>query len=202
MDSIQRYHAKFYNANAGPWALAHTDSFWHEAPFRKFIRYFKAGDAILDIGCGDGWISIRAAGEGHRAWDIDTSPTAIAEAKAAARKTGVGEWAIFQVGEALALPYGDHAFDAVVDRGLFHHILPENRPSYFKNILRVLKPRGLLYLSVFTMQNPAGIGQRFSRTLLDRLFGPHFVALAADLDPWPTAAPAHLIHLILERRPK
>lgn len=179
---------------------------WRHVPKSALDEFFKLlhgrfpeGARVLDIGCGDGWIAIRAAGEGHRAWGIDSSKTAIADAKDAARNAGVEDRVEFYLGDGLTLPYEDNSFDAVVDRGFFHHILPENRPLYFKNILRVLTPKGLLYLSVFSEKNPFGIGQRFSEKLVHQLFGEYFQTIFFSEDPYPTQAPAHLLHFILDR---
>ncbi len=83
-------------------------------------------------------------------WGIDSSPTAIDEAKEMAKGAGLKEHCHFQLGDALDLPYEDSFFDVLLDRGLLHHILPENRKLYFENILRVLKPKSLVYLSVFS----------------------------------------------------
>lgn len=84
-----------------------------------------------------------------------------------------------------------------MDRGLFHHILPENRDKYLKNILRVLKPNSLVYLSVFSDKNPLGIGQLFTKELVEKIFGPDFKIKYFKGDPYPTDAPAHLLHFIL-----
>lgn len=152
---------------------------------------------VLDIGCGDGWISIGMAKSGFQVWGIDSSKTAIEKARKDARRAGVE--ADFKVGDALKLPYEEDSFDAMVDRGLFHHILPKNRSLYLKNILLVLKKDALIYLSVFSMRNPEGIGQRFTEEDIYELFGAHFNRLKKTEDPWPTNAPAHLLHFIFER---
>ena len=105
----------------------------------------------------------------------------------------------FQLGDALALPYSSHFFDALIDRGLFHHILPKNRKLYFKNIFRVLKDNSFIYLSVFSLNNPEGIGQRFTEQKISDFFSPHFINDYFAQDPYPTPAPAHLLHFILRR---
>ncbi len=154
----------------------------------------------MDLGCGTGWISIRAARLGFSVWGVDASATAIETARAAAQAEGLEDRARFEVGDALALSHDDAAFDAVIDRGLFHHILPDNRPLYFDNVLRILRPEGMLYLSVFSRRNHPGIGQRFSRSDVERGFGGVFEIARAVEDPWPTRSPAHLLHFILDRR--
>ena len=186
-----------YQAGQKPWiehgAEPSLDDFFR--PLKQ--KYTKA--KVLDIGCGNGWISIRAAKEGHEVWGIDSSETAIGEAKEASKKAGVDESTHFQLGDALNLPYEDSFFGALIDRGLLHHILPENRPIYFQNILRVLKPQSLIYLSVFSTKNPVGIGQLFTKKLVEDLFAKNFTIISFSQDPYPTQAPVHLMHFILER---
>jgi len=54
MDKIQKINAEHYDRNAERWSAHHTNSFWHEANFRKFIKYFRLGDKIIDIGSASG----------------------------------------------------------------------------------------------------------------------------------------------------
>lgn len=54
MVSHQKINRDYYNKNSERWARKHADSFWHETQFRKFIKHFKKGDKIIDIGCAHG----------------------------------------------------------------------------------------------------------------------------------------------------
>jgi|SRR3989344_378477 len=167
--------------------------------FLKYLKEKKPNAKLLDIGCGDGWISIIAAQASFAVWGIDGSQTAIANALKNSKKQGLKEKTHFQLGDALALPYSSHFFDALIDRGLFHHILPKNRKLYFKNIFRVLKDNSFIYLSVFSLNNPEGIGQQFTEQKISDYFSPHFIIDYFAQDPYPTPAPAHLLHFILRR---
>ena len=194
---IKEHFEGMYQAGEKPWVTHGAEPALDDF-FRVLSqKYPKA--KVLDIGCGDGWISIRAVKEGNVVWGIDSSETAIKEAKMAAKVARVGESAHFQVGDALNLPYEKEFFEAAIDRGLFHHILPANRRLYFQNILKVLQLKSLVYLSVFSTKNPEGIGQLFTQELIKELFGQYFLILSFGQDPYPTTAPAHLLHFILER---
>ncbi len=195
---IGQHFESMYQAGQKPWTEHGPEPALNE--FFKILKNKNPSAKIADIGCGDGWISIAAAKSGHKVWGIDASVTAISEAKVAARQEGVGQKTHFQVGDALNLPYPKNFFDAAIDRGLLHHILPENRPVYFENILRVLKPASLAYLSVFSTKNPIGIGQLFTPELVAELFGKSFKTIYFEADPFPTEAPAHLMHFIFERK--
>src|ERR1700722_3509471 len=63
------------------------------------------GERILDLGCGDGQLTLRIAESGASVVGIDAS----AEMVAAARARGVKA----DDGPAENLPYPDHSFDAV-----------------------------------------------------------------------------------------
>lgn len=196
-NNITSHFERMYQTGTTPWrdhpsepALSH---------FLKFLKEKSPSAKLLDIGCGDGWISIKAAQISFEVWGIDGSETAIAQAKEAALRQDVENKVHFQVGNALNLPYKADFFDAAIDRGLFHHILPTNRSAYMENILKVLKNRSFIYLSVFSLKNPEGIGQRFTKKTIEDLFNHHFSIIFFDQDPYPTSAPAHLLHFVLKR---
>lgn len=195
---IQKHFERMYRRGQKPWRYHRPEKSLQEF-FKRIEKEF--GKArILDIGCGDGWISLAAAGRGHEVWGIDSAETAIEEAKISAQKTKLGSKVHFQVGDALNLLYPDNSFDAAIDRGLFHHIIPENRTLYLKNLLRVARKKSLLYLSVFSENNPIGMGQLFTKEKIEGIFGNYFSIVYFDEDPYPSQAPAHLQHFILKRK--
>lgn len=199
LDKQKRISERFdrlFKSGTTPWKAHKPEPSLED--FIKTLKEKKPDAKVLDIGCGDGWVSIGLAKLGFSVWGIDSSETAIKRAKERAEKESVD--VDFRVGNALNLPYEDSFFDAMVDRGLLHHILPENREKYFENILRVLKKDALVFLSVFSTKNPEGIGERFTPELVEKLFEDNFEILKNYTDPWPTDNPAHLHHFILKRQ--
>ena len=196
---IQENFEKMFQDGQKPWV-----DIGMEPALDKFFQVLSSkypNAKILDIGCGDGWISIRAAREGFETWGIDSSETAIKEATDIAKEAEVNKATHFKVGDALNLPYEDNFFDALIDRGLFHHVLPENRSLYFQNILRVLKQRSLMYLHVFSTKNERSMGQLFTPEMIQELFGSDFTIIFSDEDPYPPKGyPVHLLHFIMERK--
>lgn len=195
---ISEHFERMWRQGVTPW-LSHKPEPLLQKYFQLLTKIFGMAK-VLDIGCGNGWIALLAAKEGHEAWGIDSSDEAIKEANDNAKEEGFSDLAHFQVGDALNLPYQDSFFDGLVDRGLFHHILPQNRDNYLENILRVLKPKSLVYLSCFSDKNPLGIGQLFTKELIEKIFGPNFKILYFQEDPYPNDTPAHLLHFILKRK--
>lgn len=179
---------------------------WRDHPIEPLYNQFfdllasERPDAkLLDIGCGDGWATIDAAQKGFEAWGVDSSPTGITEAKQEAELESVTALTHFDVGDILQLGYEDSSFDAIIDGGLFHHIIPENRTRYLENVVRVLRNDGLFYLSAFGKNTDNEIGYHFSREEIETIFGKFFTVRAFAEDDIDPAAPFINLHFIMQR---
>lgn len=107
----------------------------------------KAGDRILDVGCGKGFLlhEFTAAVPGVEVTGIDVSDYAVANAKP--------EVAPFlQVGNATALPYADNSFDFVVSLGTLHNLPIERLFDAVREIERVGRG-GAKYIMVESFRN-------------------------------------------------
>ena len=192
-EEIRHYFDQMYQRGTTPWVQHPPEPSLKY--FMDFLKKEKSEALVLDLGCGVGWISFQLAKYGFHVVGIDGSETAISQAKESAGKKNFDSLVKFYVGDVLDLPSDLNQFDALVDRGLFHHILPENRDLYFENIKKVLKPGAFVYLSVFSLKNPEGIGQRFSKKDIEKLFK-NFNVEYYNEDPEDNDAPAHLMHFI------
>jgi SAM-dependent methyltransferase len=95
---------------------------------------------VLDTGCGLGSEASHLASAGWRAAGIDLSGTALR--RAAAEHGDVA----FARADVRALPFAPGCFNAAVDRGCFHYLPAADRPSYSRELHRVLRPGGKLLL--------------------------------------------------------
>ena len=107
----------------------------------KLKKYLKAGDKVLDYGCGTGTITIQCAGMVKEVQGIDYAQGMIdvAKRKAAESRTknaGFMQATIFDS----RLEKG--SFDVVLAWGILH--LVDDRPDVIKRIQELLKPGGLL----------------------------------------------------------
>lgn len=105
---------------------------------------FAEGASALDVGCGAGQESIFLAQQGFTVTGIDQSTEAlkIAERKAKEAKVKVN----WQQGNVLNLPLADQSMDLINDRGCFHVIPDEGREAYAKEMARVLRSDGKIFL--------------------------------------------------------
>jgi SAM-dependent methyltransferase len=130
---------------------------------------------ILEVGCGRGfwlkeWIKWGAAPE--RVTGIDIRPVSIGKA-AHVLPAGVR----LAVGDAAALPLRSEAFDIVLQSTVFTSILePSVRVAAASELLRMVRPSGLIVWYDFMIDNPANPNVRgVSRSELRHLFAPHLV---------------------------
>jgi 2-polyprenyl-3-methyl-5-hydroxy-6-metoxy-1,4-benzoquinol methylase len=93
---------------------------------------------VLDVGCGPGDNAIYLASLGYQVSGLDSSPTAIEQARARAAARGVA--ATFSVADATQLDGYDGRFDTVVSSALFHCLAPEQRRDHVAALHRVMRP--------------------------------------------------------------
>jgi SAM-dependent methyltransferase len=135
-----------------------------ETPPDTLVELVRSGTVrpcrTIDLGCGAGNYAIYLAGLGFDVTGIDSAPTAIKIARENAQKTGVS--CTFIAADLLGdLHEVSGTFDFAYDWELLHHIFPEDRGTYVKNVYSLLNP-GALYLSVcFSEKDPqfGGVGK-------------------------------------------
>jgi ubiquinone/menaquinone biosynthesis C-methylase UbiE len=112
----------------------------------------RAGQRLLDVGCGNGAVCVGLADAfGLDVIGVDIDPEQIDSARlAAGAQAGVG----FLVCDATSLPFPSGHFDFVYSNKTTHHI--RNWPEAVAEMARVLKPGGRLIYSDFV----APVGHR------------------------------------------
>jgi len=100
------------------------------------------GKRVLDVGCGDGVLSVRLAEAGGNVTGLDTDPAMLT----AARQRGSASGAIvtFVEGDARSVPLADSSFDVVVAVTVLCFVAEVER--VVKEMARVLRPGGRLVI--------------------------------------------------------
>ena len=113
------------------------------------------GLAVLDYGCGAGDFMRVLATLGARAdWQgCDVSAGMLAEAE---RRwpAGLGPPPRLAAQQAAAAPFDDRSFDVVLVSAVLHHVPPPERPAVWRELVRLLKPAGRLYVFEHNPRNP------------------------------------------------
>ena len=107
----------------------------------------KAGDHVLDVGCGAGVDTILAAmmaGPRGSAAGVDSVPEMIARAESNLKMTRMDNVG-FQNATGNNLPFSDNAFDVVISNGVIN-LIPDKEGA-LTEIYRVLKPGGRLMVA-------------------------------------------------------
>jgi SAM-dependent methyltransferase len=108
------------------------------------------GERVLDLACGTGNAALLAAAAGARVTGLDSAERLVGAARARAAAEGAD--ADFVVGDALALPFADATFDAVVS--VFGVIFAPDPARALAEIVRVLAPGGRALLSAWVPEGP------------------------------------------------
>lgn len=104
---------------------------------------------VLDVGCGNGIISLQLGKDGFNIKGIDVSEKAIEKARATNPFPNVR----FEVADADKLKAGGESFDAIICSEVLEHL---NQPArLLKELVPILKDNGILLVTV-----PNGMGPR------------------------------------------
>lgn len=114
----------------------------------KLVRFagVKAGQNVLDVGCGTGVVAITARRLGARVTGLDLTPELLARAKENSSVPGF-EDITWREGDVEMLPYDDAAFDVVLSQ--FGHMFAPRPEVALKEMLRVLRPGGTVAFSTW-----------------------------------------------------
>jgi ubiquinone/menaquinone biosynthesis C-methylase UbiE len=123
---------------------------------KKFLRLARLapGETMLDVGCGTGSLAIAAAqqlGSAGRVFAIDASPQMLARARSKAKKAR--RQIDFREAPAQHLPFEDGSFDLVTSTVMLHHLPAPARTEAMREIARVVKPGGRVFVADFATQS-------------------------------------------------
>ena len=128
-------------------------------------EYVRAGDRVLDAGCGPGRFTIELARLGARVVASDLSPGQLElhreKVSAAGAEDAVEDRVVADV---CALPFADGAFDATVCYGGALSYVLERAPDAVRELVRVTRPGGHMLVSAMSV---VGTTTQLAEAVLD-----------------------------------
>ncbi len=116
-----------------------------ETHWREFC-HIRAGESVLDAGCGNGDYTRLMLLRGAKVWAFDYAKNMVAATER--RLTGAGLQAErVTVDSVLDIPYPDEMFDSVLCLAVVDHIPDKGRLKAASELARVLKSGGTLYIN-------------------------------------------------------
>ncbi len=117
---------------------------------------------ILDLGCGNGRHVLYFSRRGFTVYGIDSAPAGIALTQQ--RLQEVSLTAHLSHHDIFAgLPFDDASFDAIVFAQVIHHALIAQIRSLVEEMTRILKPDGLLFVTVPQLKNQGTQSNKLSQ---------------------------------------
>jgi SAM-dependent methyltransferase len=120
-----------------------------------------SGDTVLDHACGAGMdllLAARRAGARGKAIGVDVTPAMRQAASAAAHEAGLGDQVEIRDGAFEELPVATASIDVVLSNGVLN-LSPDKR-RVLREVWRVLRPGGRLYLADVVLQRELSLAAR------------------------------------------
>jgi len=133
--------------------------------YDRLVAHIPDNSRVLDLGCGTGLLTIRAARCGAKVKGIDVNPEMLEIAQHQAEQAGVAEYIDFvEVGVAELDNEKAESYDVVTSGLCFSELTKEELSYTLSQIQRILKPGGLLLIA--DEVRPVSMAARFIHSLL------------------------------------
>lgn len=150
---------------------------WPELEF-LFSNYLKDGESILDLGCGNGRYYEFFENRNIKYIGVDNSEKLIEIAKNKYDKDN------FILADSLNLPFVDNSFNKIYSIAVLHHFpSKEIRNQFLVECRRVLKPDGLLVLTVWKFHRFKEVFLLIKYTIL-KILGLSKLDFKDIFEPW------------------
>ena len=152
----------------------------HSEPYKRFfygtragavLRALdaRAGEGVLDVGCGSGFYTRELLGLGAKVTATEYAPGSLAQAR---RNVGeIGRDVDFRLEDAQALSLPDESFDRVLLSEVIEHLREPERS--IAEAARVLRPGGVLVASTPSRFSPLNLAYGMKRRVRRYAFNEH-----------------------------
>jgi len=139
-----------------------------ESVYDRLTAYVKPGDSVLDLGCGTGALSLRAAKRGARVKAIDINPGMLDRARSKAKEANLSQRVEFvEMGVAELEKEEDQNYDAVMSGLCLSELNDGELDHTIREVHRILKTGGLFL--VVDEVRPKNLFRRFINSLFRAL---------------------------------
>lgn len=119
-----------------------------EKAYDRLTSAIRKEERVLDIGCGTGALTLKAAEKGAWVKGIDINPQMLDTARARAEKAHLSQnIELFEMGAAELGKEKEASFDVVISGLCFSELSDDEFNFTLREIKRILKPGGLLLLA-------------------------------------------------------
>lgn len=124
--------------------------------YDRLVKFLRAGDTVLDLGCGTGALALRAARRGAKVKGIDLDARMLEVARARVQQAGLTEKVeLVEIGVAELDREEGETYDAVMGGLVFSELSQDETAFALRQAARVLRPGGLLLVADEVVpQNP------------------------------------------------
>jgi len=123
-----------------------------EKYFYEFIALIGSNSLVLDLACGDGRHTSKLSENTRHVLALDLSSNNLKMAK---KKCPVNQKVSFITGSMFSLPFRRSVFNGIWLSQAFEYVPPDMRERFLTLLNRVLKPKGILYMSVESWMYPS-----------------------------------------------
>jgi len=172
-----KFFASVYDA-AAPWDIGVP-----QPALTQLIAEFPLAEPVLDVGSGQGDLSIWIARQGLKVLGVEFVPAAVelAQERAASLPAELAGNVEFRIADALRPSALGLQFGSIVDSGFYHLFEPQQCERFAAEVGAALRPGGRYYLLAFAVDLPS---PDVPRGITDAELQRHFAAR----DRWKTLA--------------
>ena len=131
----------------------------------RLTSHIEKGQRVLDLGCGTGALTLRAAQKDARVRGIDVNPQMLEIAQQRAEEASLSQnIELCQMGVAEVGSEEAESYDVVMSGLCFSELTAEELAYTLREVTRILKPGGLLLVA--DEVRPEGLGKRILHVLI------------------------------------